>query len=105
MSAMINRQRAALGRPCTAIAGIVPCSTEHRILLALRGSPLLQEQITARFSSPYGPLHRLTMLGLVAKPPAGKKGEEVRLTEAGRALLEQHPGLSRRSTEIIYCQL
>jgi hypothetical protein len=61
--------------------------------------------MTARFSAPSGPLALLQKKGLVSKPPKNSKGLEISLTAAGKTLLDTHTGLSRRATEIVYCQL
>lgn len=86
--------------------GLTVCGLEHRILLALRATgQLASDQVYERFGSPSSALHRLELAGLITKPPIGRKGEMVRITPAGRALVATDGPLARRKTEIVYCQL
>ena len=89
------------------IAGIIPGSVNHRLLLALRGpGGMTSDQVYARFtSSPSIALHRLKTAGLIEMPPNGHKGKPITLTEAGRALISPTGKLCRRKTLIEYCQL
>lgn len=96
---------ASKARTAKLAGGILPGSMDNRILLALRGAPMLQEQMSERFGTPTHSLARLERMGLITKPGAGKKGEAIAITAAGRSLLDQQSSLSRRSTEIVYCQL
>ena len=88
-------------------AGIVVGSLDHQILLALRApGGLTSEQLYARFHpSPSHAMCTLRRAGLIVTPGAGKKGEAVTLTAAGRALIDPAGPLSRRATLIDYCQL
>lgn len=89
------------------IAGIVVGSLDHQILLALRApGGLTSDQIYERFHpSPSQATCRLRNAGLIVTPPNGHKGEALRLTAAGRALIASEGPLSRRKTLINYCQL
>ena len=102
-----NQPRAALGRPSQAVSGIVPGSTDHRILLALRGTGgMTSDQVRNRFNGHQsGALHRLKVAGLVELPAMGHKGRLISLTEQGNALVSPDGPLSRRKTLIAYCQL
>lgn len=102
-----NRPRAALGRPSQAIEGVVPGSTDHRILLALRGAGgMTSDQVCSRFNGHQsGALHRLKVAGLVELPAHGHKGKPINLTEKARELTSADGPLNRRSTLITYCQL
>lgn len=88
-------------------AGIVVGSLDHQILLALRApGGLTSDQLYARFHpSPSQAMCTLRRAGLIVTPPNGRKGEAVRLTDAGRALIDPEGPLSRRKTLITYCQL
>jgi len=104
MSAHHKQPRAALEGPGKAIQGVMPGSMGNRILLALRGAPMTQTQLHARFGCPTNVLAQLAKLDLVTRPGNGQHGRQISLTPAGRELI-QNPGLSRRQTEIVYCQL
>ena len=86
--------------------GLVPGGLEHRILIALRAPPgLTSDQLYARFDGhPSGALSRLRAAGLVT-PGAGKKGELVSLTDAGRQAVDPAGPLARSKTLINYCHL
>lgn len=88
-------------------AGVVVGSLDHQILLALRApGGLTSDQLYARFHpSPSQATCRLRNAGLVVTPPNGKKGEAVRLTDAGCALVAPEGPLARAKTLITYCQL
>ena len=102
----IRLPRAALGRTSAAIGGIVPGSTDHLVLLAIRGcGGMTSEQISARFGYVSASLYRLKKAGLIDLPAPGQKGIPTRITEAGRALTEADGPLSRRKSLITYCQL
>lgn len=93
-----------MGRPRQ--SSLTVCGLEHRILLALRATgQMASNQVYERFGSPSGALHRLELAGYITKPKPGRKGEQIRLTEAGRALVAADGPLARRRTEIVYCQL
>jgi len=87
--------------------GLVPGGLEHRILIALRAPPgLTSDQLYARFEGhPSGALSRLRAAGLVDTPGAGKKGELVSLTDAGRRIVDPAGPLARAKTLINYCHL
>lgn len=106
MSAHHNQPRAALGRASQPIHGVVPGSTDHRILLALRGvGGMTSDQVFARFGAYQGSgLHRLKNAGLVITPDIGKKGESITLTDLGRRITDHDGPLSRKHL-ITYCQL
>lgn len=89
------------------IAGIVVGSLDHQILLALRApGGLTSDQLYARFHpSPSQAMCTLRRAGLIVIPPIGKKGEAVRLTDAGRRLVDPSGPLSRARSLIAYCQL
>ena len=89
------------------VGGLVVGGLEHRILLALRGpGGMTSEQIYVRFSpSPSQAMCNLRRAGLILTPPAGHKGEAVRLTAAGRALVDPAGPLARSKTLSDYCQL
>lgn len=89
------------------IAGVVVGSLDHKILLALRApGGLTSDQLYERFHpSPSQAMCTLRRAGLIVTPPNGRKGEAVRLTDAGRALIDPGGPLSRRKTLIDYCQL
>lgn len=98
--------RAAMGRPSRAISGVVPGSTDHLVLLALRGpGGMTSAQINARFGYVAGALHRLKTAGLIDLPGPGQKGIAIGLTDSGRALTEASAPLARAKNLINYCQL
>ena len=102
-----KQPRAQLGRPSSAIHGIVPGGTAHLIMLALRGvGGMTSDQVCARFEGHQsGALHRLKEAGFIDLPASGNKGKPIRLTDSGRALTEPDGPLARRKTLITYCQL
>jgi hypothetical protein len=86
--------------------GVVVGSTDHQILLALRAAGgMTSDQLYARFERPSQAMCALRRSGLIVTPPNGKKGEAVRLTDAGRALVAPGGPLARSKTLITYCQL
>lgn len=87
-----------------AIHGVIPGSTYHRILLALRPNGMSNEQISERFGYQSGGLTRLKNSGLINTPSIGKKGDLVTLTDFGRCVTEPSGPLSRKHF-ITYCQL
>ena len=103
---MPGRHNAFRTRP-QRLSGIVVGSLDHQILLALRGpGGMTSDQVYLRFpASPSGALHRLKVAGLVAMPPSGQKGKPIRLTDAGRALVDPAGPLARSKTLITYCQI
>lgn len=107
MAARHNNPRAALGPRGSAVAGVIPGSTDHRILLALRGAGgMTSDQLCARFGGHQsGALHRLKVAGLVELPAMGHKGHTIRLTDQARELTAAEGPLNRRRTLITYCQL
>lgn len=107
MSAHHKTSRAEPGRPSKAIEGIVPGSTDHRLLLALRGAGgMTSEQVCARFGSyQTSSLGRLRDAGLIDLPAIGQKGLGIHLTEKGIALSNPDGPLCRRGNLINYCQL
>lgn len=88
------------------IDGLIPGSLQHQILLALRApGGMTTEQIYARFASPSTAMCLLRRAGLIVTPPNGHKGEAIRITEAGRALVDPRGKLARSQTLINYCHL
>lgn len=88
------------------IDGLIPGSLQHQILLALRApGGMTGEQIYARFASPSQAMCQLRRAGLIVTPPIGHKGEAIRLTDAGRALVDPRGKLSRAESLVTYCQL
>lgn len=105
MTAHHKQPRAAVGRPA-AVNGVVPGSTDHRILLALRGvGGMTSDQLSARFGHQGGALHRMKAAGLVVLPSPGQKGRPILLTQKASDLTSSTGPLNRRSTLIDYCQL
>ena len=89
-----------------AVSGVIPGSTAHRLMLALRAGPTTSEQIAERFGRYLNDAAwRLAQRGLITTPGLGKKGECFALTEAGKALVAPGAALSRRQSETVYCQL
>ena len=84
------------------VDGIRAGSLEHQILLALRPSGVTSEQVYERFNSPSQAMCRLKRAGLIETPPNGQKGKPVRLTEAGRRIVDPDGPLSRRNALIDY---
>lgn len=101
-----KQPRDSMGPRGQAVHGVIPGSTDHRILLALRGvGGMTSDQIFARFGAYQGGgLTRLKNAGLITTPAIGKKGESITLTTLGRELTEYAGPLSRRHL-ITYCQL
>lgn len=98
--------RATPGRPSQAVHGVIPGSTAHLVLLALRGvGGITSEQLTARFGYVAGPLHALKKSGLVMLGNPGQKSIPVRLTELGQELTNADGPLARAKTLNTYCQL
>ena len=88
------------------IDGLIPGSLQHQILLALRApGGMTAEQVYARFASPSTAMFLLRRAGLIVTPPSGHKGEAIRITEAGRALVDPRGKLARSRTLINYCHL
>lgn len=87
--------------------GILIGSLDHQILLALRApGGMTSEQIYARFAnSPSQAICRLKRGGLITTGGHGKKGESVRLTDTGRAVVDPSGDLARSKTLINYCHL
>lgn len=106
MNARHCSPRAALGGRAKPINGITPGSTDHMMLLALRGcGGMNSEQIYARFNNASPSLHRLKSAGLIDMPRPGTKAQPIHLTEAGRALTDASGPLARSKTLFTYCQL
>lgn len=88
------------------IDGLIPGSLQHQILLALRApGGMTAEQIYARFASPSTAMCLLRRAGLIVTPPIGQKSGYIRLTDAGRALVDPRGQLARSQTLINYCHL
>ena len=88
------------------IDGILVGSLEHKILLALRPpAGMASEQLYARFHAPSNAITRLARAGLIVTGGHGKKGEAVRLTDAGRQTVDPDGPLARSKTLINYCHL
>lgn len=104
-ASQITPARRPPGRQSKAVAGVVPGSTDHRLLLALRGAGgMTSEQVCARFGSyQTSSLGRLRDAGLIDLPAIGQKGLGIRVTEKGLALSAADGPLSRRHL-ITYCQ-
>ena len=96
---------ATMGRP-KPVAGIIPGSTEHKLLLAMRApGGITAEQIANRFGYVSASLCRLRAKGLIVMPAPGQKGQPVSLTDAGREITGESGPLNRAKTLITYCQL
>lgn len=98
------------GRPRSdaprAVGGVVPGSTAHRLMLALRAGQMTSEQVAERFGRYLNDAaRRLAQRGYLTTPGIGKQGERLALTETGKALVAPGGALSRRQSEIVYCQL
>ncbi len=89
------------------IGGILAGSLDHQILLALRGpGGMTSDQVYTRFHSPSQAMCNLRRKGLIVTPSTGQKGNPIRLTDAGRALVDPASGpLTRSKTLINYCHL
>jgi len=106
MSAHHKPPREALGSRSPAIEGVTPGSTDHLLLLALRGpGGMRSEQVRARFSTAGPALHRLKTAGLINLPEHGQKGMQISLTQRGRELTEANGPLARAQSLFTYCQL
>ncbi|MFZ2269074.1 MAG: hypothetical protein WAV95_15975 [Azonexus sp.] len=106
MSAHHKAPRAALGGRTPQVCGITPGSTDHRILLGLRGpGGMRSEQVYARWPHASTALYRLKTAGLIDMPDHGQKGQQISLTSRGREITEANGPLSRSKTLITYCQL
>lgn len=91
-----------MSRPWVTVAGITPGNASHMILLALRATgEATTEQLNNRCAGVSNALSRLVKAGLIDKPDC----HSVRLTDAGRALIDPDGPLSRRKTLINYCHL
>lgn len=101
----MSRPRAALPESRITAGKVMAGTAAHRILLALRAGELTQEQMSARVNCPSNALTQLVRAGLIEKPEAGKKGEAIRITPAGLELVAPGGPLSRKATEIVYCEL
>ena len=84
------------------IDGILAGSMEHQILLAVRAEGVTNDQLYARFRSPSQAMCALKRAGLIVTPPNGQKGKPVRLSDAGRALVDPDGPLARRNSLIDY---
>lgn len=72
MSAHHKAPRAALGERPEKVFGITPGSTDHRILLGLRGpGGMRSEQVYARWPHASASLFRLKTAGLIDMPDHG----------------------------------
>lgn len=87
--------------------GIVVGSIDHQLLLALRvPGGMTSDQVYARFpASPSAALARLKAAGLITPPPIGQQCYPIRLTEAGRQVIDADGPLARRNSLITYCRL
>lgn len=103
---MPAHRKAITGIGNARVHGVVPGSTEHKIILALRApGGLSPDQISARFGHVSGALWRLKRAGLVDMPDDPGKGRAVALTDRARNLTAHDGPLNRRTTLITYCQL
>lgn len=89
------------------IGGLVVGGLPHRILLALRApGGLTQDQVRERFPGKNTEaMTELRRAGLIDALARGKKGETVRITDAGRAAVSPDGPLARARSLITYCQL
>lgn len=99
-----------MARPRTegprAIGGVIPGSSAHRLLLALRAGNMTSEQIAERFGRYMNDAAwRLARRGYLTAPPIGKKDGCMALTAEGKALVSPDGALARRTSLITYCQL
>lgn len=99
-----------MARPRTegprAIGGVIPGSSAHRLLLALRAGNMTSEQVAERFGRYMNDAAwRLARRGYLTAPALGKKDGCLALTEEGKALVSPDGALARRNSLITYCQL
>lgn len=99
-----------MGRPRTdapkAVGGVIPGSSAHRLLLALRAGNMTSEQVAERFGRYMNDAAwRLARRGYLTAPAIGKKDGCLALTEEGKALVAPDSALARRNSLITYCQL
>lgn len=89
------------------VAGILPGSLAHQILLGLRGpGGMSSDQVYARFTGGISAaLTRLKAAGHIDMPEIGSKGKPITLTDQGRAVIAADGPLARRNSLITYCQL
>lgn len=88
------------------VGGVVPGSSAHRLMLALRAGPMTSDQVAERFGRYLNDaMRRLDRQGYLGKPAPGKQGERIALTDTGKALVSPGGPLARRTSEIVYCQL
>lgn len=89
-----------------AIGGVVPGSSAHRPMLALRAGNMTSEQVAERFGRYMNDAAwRLARRGYLTAPALGKKDGCLALTEEGKALVSPDGALARRTSLITYCQL
>jgi hypothetical protein len=75
-------------------------------MLALRAGRMTSEQVAERFGRYMNDAAwRLQRRGYITSPGIGKRDELLTLTEEGKALVAPDGALSRRHSEIVYCQL
>lgn len=99
-----------MGRPRSdaprAIGGVIPGSSAHRLLLALRAGDMTSEQVAERFGRYMNDAAwRLARRGYLTAPAIGKHGGCMALTAEGKALVSPDGALARRTSLITYCQL
>lgn len=89
-----------------AFGGVIPGSSAHRLMLALRAGKMTSEQVAERFGRYMNDAAwRLARRGYLTTPALGKKDGCLSLTDAGKALVSPDGPLSRRKNLITYCQL
>lgn len=88
------------------IGGVIPGSSAHRLMLALRAGAMTSEQVVERFGRYMNDAAwRLAQRGYLTAPAIGKKDGRLALTETGQALVAPDGPLSRSKSLITYCQL
>lgn len=88
------------------VGGVIPGSSAHRLMLALRAGNMTSEQVAERFGRYMNDAAwRLAQRGYLTAPAIGKHGGCLALTEEGKALVAPDGALSRRTSLITYCQL
>lgn len=99
-----------MGRPRLdgpkSVGGVVPGSSAHRLMLALRAGNMTSEQVAERFGRYMNDAAwRLARRGYLTAPALGKKDGCLALTAEGKALVAPDGALARRTSLITYCQL
>lgn len=88
------------------VGGVIPGSSAHRLLLALRAGNMTSEQVAERFGRYMNDAAwRLARRGYLTAPAIGKRDGCLALTEAGKALVSPDGALGRCNSLITYCQI